>query len=89
MVGSTTVLSHPLHTYLGLLAKSDRAVFSTLSEKWITWQAHASIKDLEASIKHYLVIHDQNSKPRRQHNKAKASLPQSLARREHGGNGFQ
>ncbi|KPC28263.1 ISRSO5-transposase protein [Pseudomonas syringae pv. cilantro] len=44
--------------------------FSTLSEKWIKRQAHVSVKDLEASIEHYLETYNQNPKPFRWHKKA-------------------
>lgn len=44
--------------------------FSTLSEKWIKRQAHVSVKDLEASIEHYLEIYNQNPTPFRWQKKA-------------------
>ncbi len=53
--------------------------FSTLSEKWIKRQAHVSVKDLEASIAHYLETYYQNPKPFRWHEKAEDILA-SLAR---------
>ncbi len=48
--------------------------FSTLSEKWIKRQAHVSVKDLEASIEHYLETYNQNPKPFRWHKKAEDIL---------------
>jgi len=45
-----------------------------LSEKWIKRQAHVSVKDLEASIKHYLEAYKQNPKPFRWHKKAEDIL---------------
>ncbi len=53
--------------------------FSTLSEKWIKRQAHVSVKDLEASIEHYLETYNQNPKPFRWHKKAEDILA-SVAR---------
>lgn len=53
--------------------------FSTLSEKWIKRQAHVSVKDLEASIEHYLDTYNQNPKPFRWHKKAEDILA-SVAR---------
>ncbi|SOD04877.1 hypothetical protein SAMN05660296_03476, partial [Pseudomonas sp. LAIL14HWK12:I8] len=63
--------------------------FSTLSEKWIKRQAHVSVKDLEASIEHYLETYNQNPKPFRWQKKARTSLPQSLARHERWVDDFQ
>lgn len=37
--------------------------FSTISEKWIKRQAHASVNDLENSIRHYLSIYNEDPKP--------------------------
>lgn len=37
--------------------------FSTISEKWIKRQAHTSVRDLEASIRHYLAINNKDPKP--------------------------
>lgn len=53
--------------------------FATLSEKWIKRQAHVSVKDLEASIEHYLQTYNQNPKPFRWHKKAEDILA-SVAR---------
>ncbi len=53
--------------------------FSTLSEKWIKRQAHVSVKDLEASIEHYLETYNQDPKPFQWHKKADEILA-SVAR---------
>jgi len=45
--------------------------FSTLSGKWIKRQARVSVKDLEASIEHYLETHNQNPKPFRWYKKGR------------------
>ena len=56
--------------------------FVTLSEKWIKRQAHVSVKDLEASIEHYLETYNQNPKPFRCTRKTRKFSPQSLVQHE-------
>jgi transposase len=62
--------------------------FSMLSEKWIKRQAHVSVKDLEASIKHYLETYYQNLKHSDGTRKQRTPSLQSLVQHECSGHDF-
>ncbi|MNP33960.1 hypothetical protein D3C76_1272240 [compost metagenome] len=62
--------------------------FSMLSEKWIKRQAHVSVKDLEASIKHHLETYYQNPKHSDGTRKQRTPSLQSLVQHECSGHDF-
>jgi len=63
MVSQTSTLSYPLHSHLRILINLVERWFAELTNKRIRRGVFRSVKDLEAAIREYIDVHNEDPKP--------------------------